>query len=98
MVREFIQQGAEVEVQRFPQAAEVFRHKHDEEVQKKAIEAYHDYVDSWGQHLIFMELQGLEEGDELLGGAFANEEEQVNSAYLQLGSCLINGIDPFKPA
>ena len=97
-VRKFIQQGAEVEVQRFPQAAEVFRHKHDEEVQKKAIEAYHDYVDSWGQHLIFMELQGLEEGDELLGGAFANEEEQVNSAYLQLGSCLINGIDPFKPA
>jgi hypothetical protein len=32
-VRKFIQQGAEVEAQRFPQAAEVFRHKHDEEVQ-----------------------------------------------------------------
>jgi hypothetical protein len=97
-VRKFIQHGAEVEAQRFPKAAEVFRHKHDEEVQKKAIEAYHDYVDSWGQHLIFMELQDLDEGDELLGGVFANEEEQVNSAYLQLGSCLINEIDPFKPA
>ena len=97
-VRKFIQQGAEVEEQRFPRAAEVFRHKHDEEVQKKAIEAYHDYVYSWGEHLIFMELQDLQEGDELLGGVPANEEEQVNNAYLQLGSCLINEIDPFKPA
>jgi hypothetical protein len=97
-VRKFIQQGAEVEAQRFPQAAEVFRRCHDEAVQKKAIEAYHSYVDSWGQHLIFMELQDLQEGDELLGGVFSNVEEQVNSAYLQLGSCLINEIDPFKPA
>jgi hypothetical protein len=96
-VRKFIQQGAEVEAQRFPQAAEVFRRSHDEAVQKKAIEAYHDYADSWGQHLTFMELQDLDEGDELLGGVPANEEEQVNNAYLQLGSCLINEIDPFKP-
>jgi len=27
----------------------------------------------------------------------ANEEEQVNNAYLQLGSCLVNEIDPFEP-
>jgi hypothetical protein len=97
-VRKFIQLGVEVEKQRFPRAAEVFRRSDDEAVQKKAIEAYHDYVDSWGEHLIFMELQDLQEGDELLGGVPANEEEQVNNAYLQLGSCLINGIDPFKPA
>jgi hypothetical protein len=97
-VRKFIRLGVDVEEQRFPRAAEVFRRSHDEAVQKKAIEAYHDYVDSWGEHLIFMELQDLDEGDELLGGVPANEEEQVNNAYLQLGSCLINGIDPFKPA
>ncbi len=97
-VRKFIQRGAEVEAQRFPQAAEVFRRRHDEAVQKKAIEAYHEYIDSWGEHLIFMELHDLEEGDELIGGVFANEEEQLNSAYLQLGSCLVNEIDPFEPA
>ncbi len=45
-----------------------------------------------------MELQDLYEGDELLGGVPANEEEQVNNAYLQLGSCLVNEIDPFEPA
>jgi hypothetical protein len=97
-VRKFIRLGVEVEQQRFPRAADVFRRSHDEAVQKKAIEAYHDYVDSWGEHLIFMELQDLQEGDELLGGVPANEEEQVNNAYLQLGSCLINGKDPFNPA
>jgi len=97
-VREFIRRGAEVEAQRFPRAAEVFLRSQDEDVQKRAIEAYRDYVTSWGQHLIFMELQDLEEGDELLGGVPANEEEQVNNAYLQLGSCLVNDIDPFEPA
>ena len=97
-VRKFIRLGVEVEEQRFPRAAEVFRRRHDEGVQKRAIEAYRGYVTSWGQHLTFMELQDLDEGDELLGGVPANEEEQVNNAYLQLGSCLINGIDPFKPA
>ena len=97
-VRKFIRLGVEVEEQRFPRAAEVFRRRHDEGVQKRAIEAYRGYVTSWGQHLTFMELQDLDEGDELLGGVPANEEEQVYNAYLQLGSCLINGIDPFKPA
>jgi hypothetical protein len=97
-VRKFIRLGVEVEEQRFPRAAEVFRRRHDEGVQKRAIEAYRGYVTSWGEHLTFMELQDLDEGDELLGGVPANEEEQVNNAYLQLGSCLINGIDPFKPA
>jgi hypothetical protein len=96
-VRKFIRLGVEVEEQRFPRAAEVFRRRHDEGVQKRAIEAYRGYVTSWGEHLTFMELQDLDEGDELLGGVPANEEEQVNNAYLQLGSCLINGIDPFKP-
>jgi hypothetical protein len=97
-VRKFIRLGVEVEEQRFPRAAEVFRRRHDEGVQKMAIEAYRGYVTSWGEHLTFMELQDLDEGDELLGGVPANEEEQVNNAYLQLGSCLINGIDPFNPA
>jgi hypothetical protein len=97
-VRKFIRLGVEVEEQRFPRAAEVFRRRHDEGVQKRAIEAYRGYVTSWGQHLTFMELQDLDEGDELLGGVPANEEEQVNNAYLQLGSCLVNEIDPFEPA
>jgi hypothetical protein len=97
-VKTFIRRGVEVEEQRFPRAAEVFHHRHDEGVQKRAIEAYHGYATSWGQHLIFMELQDLEEGDELLGGVPANEKEQVNNAYLQLGSCLVNEIDPFDPA
>ena len=96
-VRKFIRLGVEVEEQRFPRAAEVFRRRHDEGVQKMAIEAYRGYVTSWGEHLTFMELQDLDEGDELLGGVPANEEEQVNNAYLQLGSCLVNEIDPFKP-
>jgi hypothetical protein len=97
-VKKFIRRGTEVEAERFPQAAEVFSLKHDEAVQKRAIEAYSGYVASWGQHLIFMELQDLEEGDELLGGVPANEVEQVDNAYLQLGSCLVNDIDPFEPA
>jgi len=97
-VRKFIRLGVEVEEQRFPRAAEIFRRRHDEGVQKRAIEAYRGYVTSWGQHLTFMELQDLDEGDELLGGVPANEEEQVNNAYLQLGSCLVNEIDPFEPA
>jgi hypothetical protein len=96
-VRKFIRLGVEVEEQRFPRAAEVFRRRHDEGVQKMAIEAYRGYVTSWGDHLTFMELQDLDEGDELLGGVPANEEEQVNNAYLQLGSCLVNEIDPFEP-
>jgi hypothetical protein len=97
-VRKFIRPGVEVEEQRFPRAAEIFRRRHDEGVQKRAIEAYRGYVTSWGEHLTFMELQDLDEGDELLGGVPANEEEQVNNAYLQLGSCLVNELNPFEPA
>jgi hypothetical protein len=54
-VRKFIRLGVEVEEQRFPRAAEIFRRRHDEGVQKRAIEAYRGYVTSWGEHLTFMD-------------------------------------------
>lgn len=97
-VRERIRRGVEIEAQRFPQAAEIFHRRHEEDVQNRAAEAYRDYfLAAPSERQMLMDL-GFDEGDDLLGGIPAEEGLQVGSAYVQLGCCLDNDRDPFEPA
>jgi hypothetical protein len=93
-LRAAIRRGVEVEKGKFPRAAALFAGSDDKRVRTKAVEAYYDYLDraGWleaGQYLVSVGI-----GDDLLDGMPVDEEQEVNRALVQLGSCLENGIDP----
>ncbi len=90
---EAIRHGVKVEKEKFPRAAAVLARKDDEKIKAKAIEIYHEYLDAapWEEAAHYLE---VDKGDDLLGGVPANEKAEVYRAYVQLGSCLENGIEP----
>ena len=93
-VHSFIERGVEIEKEIFPRAAAVFAHTNDEHVRAKALETYHDYLDQAGWSEAAQYLASVDIGDDLLGGMSVDESQEIYGAYVQLGSCLENGIDP----
>jgi hypothetical protein len=91
---ERLQQGARVEKQKYPHAASVFRHRDKPRIAWKALLAYRTY-----------ETERLSRPDEQSPWSRTGEAIRVNPssdwgfemlhAYVQLGSCLQRGLDPF---
>jgi hypothetical protein len=89
-----IARGISIEEERFPRATAVFARRNDEGVRAKALETYHNYLyrAAWleaSQYLVSVDI-----GDDLLDGMPMDESQEEYGAYVQLGSCLENGIDP----
>jgi hypothetical protein len=97
-LRKTIERGVEIEKARFPRAAAVFARTNDERVRAKALETYHDYLDRAAWLEAAQYLASVEIGDDLLGGMPVDESQEIYGAYVQLGSCLENGIDPIPPS
>jgi hypothetical protein len=94
-LRGLVKRGVEIEKEMFPRAAEVFARKDEEWVRAKAVETYRDYLetDSWEEVGQYVGSVGI--GDDLLsGGIPVDQRDEVYKAFVQLGSCLENGIDP----
>jgi len=89
-----IERGILIEEERFPRAAAVFARRNDEGVRAKALETYHNYLyrAAWLEASQYLVSVGI--GDDLLDGMPMNESQEEYGAYVQLGSCLENGIDP----
>lgn len=95
-VRDAIERGREIEQTRFPRAAAVFARGCDERVRVKAIKTYREYLHRSGWSEAAQYLISVGTGDDLLDGISLDEEREVYRAYVQLGSCLENGI-PLVP-
>lgn len=95
-LREFVKWGVEVEKEEFPRAAEVFARKDEELMRAKAAETYLYYLEAenWGEAELYAGDVGI--GDDLLNGGAPLEDPkyQYFKAFVQLGSCLKNDIDP----
>jgi hypothetical protein len=89
-----LQRGAEIEREKFPQAAAVFDNRNDESVRASALKMYRKYRNAWDRSVAIDYLDSMEMSDALLGGMPASKRRVVDNAYIQLGSCLENGIDP----
>lgn len=93
-VKEVIRRGAEVEKEKLPRAAEVFARMNQEPVRIRALEAYQDYIQSANWTHVGQWFEKADVGDDLPSGVPAAEQSEIYQAYIQLGSCLVNGIEP----
>jgi hypothetical protein len=94
-LRALIKRGVKIEKERFPRAAEVFARKDEEHIRATAIEAYRQYLEeeNWEEAGHYVSSVGI--GDDLLSsGISINQRDEVCRAFIQLGSCEENGIDP----
>ena len=95
-LREFVKRGVEVEKEAFPRAAEVFDRKDEDLVRARAAEEFLHYLEAenWGEAELYVGDVGV--GDDLLNGGLPLEDpkDEYHRAFVQLGSCLENGIDP----
>jgi hypothetical protein len=94
-LEERLERGARVEVQKYPRAASVFRNRAKLRIARKALRAYRAYQRE-------TTLRPEEEyspwpavGDRILVSSSTDWGLEVIEAYVQLGSCLKRGLDPF---
>jgi len=98
-VIEHLSKGVKVEEQRLPGAAEVFARHDEEAVRRRAIEAYGDYLQTHYQPTLGeWPPPMVDVGDNLAASILANTGDEIDRAYVQLGSCIEHGIDPLPSA
>jgi hypothetical protein len=89
-----IRRGLQVEREKFPKAAALIARRDDEDVRARAIEIYRDYWDQTNEALVTHHVDSIEVGEDLASGIPVSEDEELYRAYVQLGSCLVRGIEP----
>lgn len=90
-VRQAIASGQEVERELYPRAAAIFANKDNPHVRRKARRAYRAYLVELGRNDGVCSYQAL--GRWIRTGTPSKERgREITDAYLQLGSCILQGI------
>lgn len=94
-VEQAINKGQEVEKALYPRAAAIFANKDNPHVRRKACRAYRAYLEELGRNAGVCSYRDL--GRRIRTGTPLKERgREITDAYLQLGSCIMQGIPPLS--
>jgi len=92
-VKQRLSNGKRIEDERYPRAAAIFAHRDNPHVRRKARRAYRKYLVERGRSGAFFRWTGF--GRYIRTSPTATQRSiEVNYAYVQLGSCILQGIPP----
>jgi hypothetical protein len=92
-VKQRLRNGKRIEEERYPRAAAIFAHRDNPHVRRKARRAYRQYLVERGRRGAFFRWTGF--GRYIRTSPTATRRSiEVNFAYVQLGSCILQGIPP----
>jgi hypothetical protein len=92
-VKQRLRNGERIEEERYPRAAAIFAHRDNPHVRRKARRAYRKYLVERGRRGAFFRWTGF--GRYIRTSPTATHRSiEVNYAYVQLGSCILQGIPP----
>jgi hypothetical protein len=92
-VRQRLRNGKRIEEERYPRAAAIFAHRDNPHVRRKARRAYRKYVVERGRRGASFRWTGF--GYYIRTSRTATQRSiEVNHAYVQLGSCILQDLPP----
>jgi hypothetical protein len=93
-----LKRGVEVEKEKLPRAATVIARRNEKDVQTRAVATYRKYDYDRDEALGRNHIDWMDDGDFLLSGIPISVDQETHLAYVQLGSCLVNNINPVPTA